>query len=95
MGAFRIAVSGSTGTEVSSVTYNGNCATTAPTADALQIFVGGTTRKMNGAVFGNIDCTGNLNYYNYTGGGDPKRSIPVNIAPVQAGYGVSVSAMKN
>jgi hypothetical protein len=95
MGAFRISVSGSTGTEVSSTTYNGNCATTAPTADALQIFVGGTTRKMNGAVFGNIDCAGNVNYYNYTAGGNAKRSLPVNIAPVQAGYGISVSAMKN
>jgi|GEM_PF-1419004 hypothetical protein len=95
MGAFRISVSGSTGTEISSTTYKGNCATTAPTADALQIFVGGTTRAMNGAVFGNIDCAGNVNYYNYTAGGAAKRSLPVNIAPVQAGYGISVSAMKN
>jgi hypothetical protein len=95
MGAFRISVSGSTGTEISSTTYNGNCATTAPTADALQIFVGGTKRNMNGAVFGNIDCAGNVNYYNYTGGGAAKRSLPVNIAPAQAGYGISVSAMKN
>ncbi|MBV9700414.1 MAG: hypothetical protein JO078_09850, partial [Candidatus Eremiobacteraeota bacterium] len=64
-------------------------------ADALQIFVGGTTRSNNGAVFGNIDCVGNVNYYNYTAGGAAKRSLPVNIAPVTAGYGISVSAMKN
>jgi len=94
MGAFRISVSGSTGTEVSSVSYNGNCAPSNLTADALQIFVGGTTRALNGAVFGNIDCSGNVNYYNYTAGGAAKRSLPVNIAPVQAGYGISVSAMK-
>ena len=95
MGAFRISVSGSSGTEISSATYEGNCATTAPTADALQIYVGGTTRAMNGAVFGNIDCAGNVNYYNYTAGGAAKRSLPVSIAPLVAGYGVSVSAMKN
>lgn len=95
MGAFRISVSGSTGTEISSATYNGNCAGNGPTADALQIFVGGTTRAMNGAVFGNIDCAGDVNYYNYTAGGSAKRSLPVGIAPVQAGYGMSVSAMKN
>jgi hypothetical protein len=94
MGAFRISVSGSTGTEISSATYTGNCGTS-PTADALQIFVGGTTHAMNAAVFGNIDCAGNVNYYNYTAGGAAKRSLPVNIAPVQAGYGISVSAMNN
>lgn len=93
MGAFRISISGSTGTEISSAIYDGNCGSN-QTADALQIFVGGTTPAMNGAVFGNIDCAGNVNFYNYTAGGASKRHLPVSIAPVQAGYGLSVSAMK-
>jgi hypothetical protein len=49
--------------------------------DVSQPFIGGTTRKENAVIAGNLDCASRLNVWNYSEGGNPKRSFSPDIVP--------------
>jgi hypothetical protein len=60
---------------------------------AMQPFINGTTRQLNGVVAGNIARFHSVNFWNYANGGEPKRSLPEDIAPLYA-VGQSVSPLR-
>lgn len=60
---------------------------------AMQPFINGTTRRLNAVVAGNIARFHAVAFWNYTNGGEPKRSLPEDIAPLWAA-GQSVSPLR-
>jgi hypothetical protein len=61
--------------------------------DVVQPFISGPYRPYHRVVGGNLGCTYRYNFWSYIKGGDPKRSLPYNLAPELAS-GQTVSAMK-
>ncbi len=89
-GIYRVSVSGSTGTVVSSAMYATSA--TSPQSDAQQFWTNGTTPAQNGLTFGNL-INEQEGFWNLTNGGPPKRVLPATLEPA-AYYGNTVSAMK-
>lgn len=89
-GIYRVSVSGSTGTVVSSAMYG--TSSTNPQSDAQQFWTNGTTPAQNGLTFGNL-INEQEGFWNLTNGGPPKRVLPSTLEPA-AYYGNTVSALK-
>jgi hypothetical protein len=87
---YRITVAGSTVKAVRATQLTDNCYPGTNWMVAVQPFVTGTTGKLNAVAAGNLNCPNRQNLFNYTNGGNPKRSLPSAIAPY-APYGQSVS----
>lgn len=87
----RFTVSGSAVTIVRTTVLTDTCYPYRNWMVAVQPFIGGTTRKKNAVVAGNLNCPNRENAFNYATGGNPKRSLPSSMAPV-APYGQSISA---
>ncbi len=89
---FRVTVSGSTATVVRTTVLNDTCGGSGNYARIYQPYIGGTTRKLNTVVSGNLSvtCSNRLNFWNYTTGGNPKRVMPADISP-ESGSGTSLS----
>ena len=86
----RVTVSGSTVTTVRTTLLTDSCFGSTDYMDTSQPFIGGTTRKQNAVVAGNLDCQNQLNVWNYTNGGNPKRRLPSDIVPASP-IGQSIS----
>jgi hypothetical protein len=86
----RFTVSGSAVTIVRTTVLTDNCYPFHNYMVAVQPFIGGPLRNQNAVVAGNLNCPNREDFFNYTKGGDPKRSLPSAIAPV-APYGQAVS----
>ena len=86
----RVTVSRSAVTVVRTTVLTDTCDGSANYMDASQPFIGGTTRKQNTVVAGNLDCQNEMNFWNYTKGGNPRRRLPSNITPASP-IGQSVS----
>ncbi len=84
----RITVSGSAVSVVRTTLLTDTCDGTS--MDTFQPFINGTARSGNAIVSGNLKCEHRLAFWNYTKGGNPKRTIPANIAPRKT-LGESVS----
>lgn len=91
---YRVTVSGSAATVVGSTHLTDDCYPGTNWMVAVQPFVGGTTRKRNAVVAGNLNCPSRQDFFNYANGGTPKRTIPAAIAPGDP-YGQSVSPPKS
>ncbi len=91
---YRVTVSGSKVTVVRSTHLTDNCYPGYDYMVAIQPFVTGTNRKQNAVVAGNLNCPNRVGFWNYTKGGNPKRTLPSSIAP-GATYGQSVSPPSN
>ncbi len=87
---YRVTVSGSSVTIVRKTQLTDDCYPNYDWMVAVQPFVGGTTRKQNAVVAGNLNCPNREGFFNYADGGNPKRVEPSAIAP-DAPYGQSVS----
>lgn len=87
---YRVTVSGSKVTVVRSTHLTDNCYPYHDYMVAIQPFVTGTTGKQNAVAAGNLNCPNSFGFWNYTNGGNPKRTLPSSIAP-GAPYGQSVS----
>jgi len=87
---YRITVSGSKVTIVRATELTDDCYPGTNWMVAVQPFIGGTTRKRNAVVAGNLNCPSREDFFNYTNGSMPKRVLPPAIAPA-APYGQSVS----
>lgn len=87
----RVTVSGSQVTLVRTTVLNDEC-NPGDLMDAMQPFINGTTRALNGVVAGNEDRFNCVQFWNYANGGDPVRSLPPDIAPLFA-VGQSVSPL--
>ncbi|MGA8098158.1 MAG: hypothetical protein WB810_05800 [Candidatus Cybelea sp.] len=87
---YRITVSGSKVNIVRQTHLTDNCYPYRNWMVAVQPFVTGTARAGNAVVAGNLNCPSAYGFWNYTSGGNPKRTIPSAIAPVVP-YGQSVS----
>jgi hypothetical protein len=90
---YRVTVSGSNATIVRSTHLTDDCYPGANFMVAVQPFIGGTTRKRNAVAAGNLNCPSRQDFFNYTNGGDPKRTLPEAIAPNDP-YGQSISPPK-
>ncbi len=86
----RVTVSGSAVTVVRTTVLTDTCDGSNNYMDASQPFIGGTTRKQNTVVAGNLDCLNEMHFWNYAKGGNPHRSLPTNITPASP-IGQSVS----
>jgi hypothetical protein len=86
----RITVSGSKVTIVRSTDLTDTCYPYRNWMVAIQPFVTGTAKKLNVVAAGNLNCPNRQSYFNYTSGGNPKRTIDPSIAPGNP-YGQSVS----
>ncbi len=86
-GIYRIQISGSTGTVVSSIRLNDRCASSGNNILAVQPWI-----QKNRVVAGNLynSCLYSYGYWNYANGGFPIKQIPSSIAPEQ-GWGQTVS----
>ena len=91
---YRVTVSGSAVTVVGSTHLTDDCYPRANWMVAVQPFIGGTTRARNAVVAGNLNCPHRQNFFNYTTGGNPKRSLPAEIS-ADAPYGQAVSPPKS
>jgi hypothetical protein len=91
---YRVTVSGSEVSVVRATQLTDDCYPNYNWMVAVQPFVGGTTRKKNAVVAGNLNCPNRVGFWNYTTGGNPKRALPSAIAP-SAPYGQSVSPPKS
>lgn len=80
----RVTVSGSAVTVVRTTVLTDNCDGSANYMDVSQPFIGGTGRKDNVVIAGNLDCLNRLSMWNYTNGGNPKRSFAPTITPSTA-----------
>jgi hypothetical protein len=87
----RVTVSGSSVTPVRTTRLTDNCSGSSDYMDVSQPFIGGTTRKENAVIAGNLDCSSRLNVWNYSEGGNPKRSFSPDIVPGTA-IGEALSA---
>ena len=87
---YRITVSGSAVTIVRATHLTDNCYPNYDWMVAVQPFVTGTTGKLNAVAAGNLNCANRQNFFNYTNGGNPKRTLPSSMSPI-APYGQSVS----
>lgn len=87
---YRVSVSGSAATVVRTTILTDNCYPSGENTDVVDPFIGGTTRAMNTVIGGNLWCTSRFAFWNYANGGNPKRVLPVDIAPVAA-FGQTVS----
>jgi hypothetical protein len=90
-GIYRVAVSGTQASVVDSSVFSDECYKgSTPYNDIVQPFINGTVRPDHGLVGGNLWCTYRTNFWNYIKQGDPKRSLPSDIAPeLAAGQTVS------
>lgn len=77
----RVTVSGSSVTAVRTTRLTDNCDGTSDYMDVSQPFIGGTTPKENAVIAGNLDCASRLDVWNYSKGGNPKRSFSPDIVP--------------
>jgi|HubBroStandDraft_6_1064221.scaffolds.fasta_scaffold240996_1 hypothetical protein len=82
---YRVTVSGSAVTVVRTTVLTDTCSS-GDYISLFQPFIGGTTRKRNTVVAGNlaVECSYRLDFWNYADGGNPKRVMPPNIAPEEA-----------
>ncbi len=87
---YRVSVSGSSATVVHSTHISDNCYPGHDYMVAIQPFVTGISHKKNTVVAGNLNCPFREDFFDYTTGGAPTRSLPVKIAPSNP-YGQSVS----
>ncbi len=87
---YRVTVSGSAATVVGSTHLTDDCYPGTNWMVAVQPFIGGTTRKRNTVVAGNLNCPSREDFFNYANGGTPERTIPAAMAPGDP-YGQSVS----
>ena len=89
----RVTVSGSSAKIVSTTILTDNCGTSGYNyASVYQPYIGGTKRRINTVVAGNLSatCSSRLNFWHYPNGGNPKRVMPADISPV-SGAGASLS----
>jgi hypothetical protein len=77
----RISVSGSAVTVVRTTVLTDNCDGSTDYMDVSQPFIGGLTPKHNAVIAGDLDCQNALSVWNYTNGGNPKRSFSPSITP--------------
>jgi hypothetical protein len=84
-GIYRVRIAGSTGIGVSAIGLEDPCSPSGPYTKVVQPWVRGAL-----VVGGNLDCTSRFDYWNYTHGGYPVKSISAAIAP-GAAYGQTVS----
>jgi hypothetical protein len=79
---YRVTISGSGVTVVRTTVLSDTCSS-GNYVSLFQPFIGGTTRKHNTVVEGNlaIGRSFRLDFWNYADGGNPKRVTPPNIAP--------------
>ena len=92
-GIYRVTITGGTASLVRATGLTDSCyASSLPYIGSQQPYVTGTTSKLNAVVAGNYDCSNRLDFWNYTNGGNPKRTEPSGIAPLLGGYGQTVSA---
>ncbi|MFY9664724.1 MAG: hypothetical protein WAL67_16355 [Candidatus Cybelea sp.] len=87
---YRVTVSGSKVTVVRQTHLTDNCYPYHNYMVAVEPFVTGTARKGNAVVAGNLNCPSAFGFWNYTNGGNPKRTLPSSIGPVNP-YGQAVS----
>ena len=73
-GIYQVQVSGSTGKVISSMKLASGCSSVH--SDVIQFWVQGTT-----VLGGNGFCHNNFSYWNYPGGGAPRKTMPTQIAP--------------
>jgi hypothetical protein len=93
-GIYRLTVSGSQATAVSSSELSDVCMKgKVRYNDIVQPFLDGPTKKMNEIVGGNLACDYRFGYWRYAQGGVPKRALPYSAAP-QLSAGQVVSALK-
>jgi len=85
---YRISISGSTGTIVSTTVLTDTCA--GSYADVVQPWINNTTPRDNVVLGGNAYCRYSFDFWNYAKGGNPKRTLPSGIAP-EYGSGQTVS----
>ncbi|HEV3091495.1 MAG TPA: hypothetical protein VGX91_08660 [Candidatus Cybelea sp.] len=76
-------------TELTDKCYKGSV----PYNDIVQPWINGTNHPFHAVVAGNLACDNRYDYWNYFKGGDPKRNISYNIAPLLS-YGQTVSPLK-
>lgn len=84
-GIYRVRIEGSTGIGITAIGLTDSCSSSGPYTKVVQPWVHGAL-----VVGGNLDCTSRFDYWNYTNGGDPVKSISAEIAPASA-YGQTVS----
>ncbi len=92
-GLYRVTVSGSTATVVGASDLTDTCGYYGSSTDVIQPWPNGTTFKMNQVLGGNLACYSRFDTWKYMEGGNPKRSLPRNIAPV-FGTGQTLSPPK-
>ncbi|MGB6712911.1 MAG: hypothetical protein WBE30_04750 [Candidatus Cybelea sp.] len=85
----RVTVSGSAVTVIRTTVLTDTCSS-GDYVNIYQPFIGGTTKKLNVVIAGNTSCSNRLDFWSYAQGGNPKRVISSNIAPVSPG-GVALS----
>ena len=88
---YRVAVSGSQVTLVRTTELDDDCLP-GNLMIAVQPFINGTTRRLNGVVSGNMARFHCVSFWNYASGGNPSRSLPESIARLFA-VGQSVSPL--
>ncbi len=87
---YRVTVSGSSVSVVRSTHLTDDCYPGHNYMVAIQPFVTGISHEKNTVVAGNLNCPFREDFFDYTTGGGPTRSLPLKIAPA-APYGQSVS----
>jgi hypothetical protein len=87
---YRVTVSGSAVSLVRTTHLTDTCLSGTNYVSAIQPFIGGSNRRNNAVVAGNLYCQSVFDFWNYTNGGNPKRTLRSGIAPV-ASWGQSVS----
>jgi hypothetical protein len=94
-GIYRVTVSAAKGQIVGStpLTDTECMKTKASVNDVVEPFINGTARPDHAVVAGNLACSYRYDFWNYIKGGDPKRTLPYNLAPELAS-GQTVSPMK-
>lgn len=94
-GLYKISVIGAAATIVGSVELTDGTCMKGSTSynDTVQPFLNGTNKPFHAMVGGNLYCDNRYDFWNYIRGGDPKRNLPGEIAPLLS-YGQTVSAMK-
>jgi hypothetical protein len=83
---YRIQIAGSRGTVVGTTVLTDSCYTSGNHIEAPAPYIKGNT-----VMAGNILCRSRFDFWNYTNGGNPERTLPPAIAPRQGGYGQTVS----
>jgi hypothetical protein len=88
---YRVSVSGSTGTVISTTQLTDNCAgSSEPSTDVVQPWITGKTLATKTVLGENIACTSRFDFWNYEDGGIPRRTMHAKIAP-QTSLGDTVS----